>query len=554
MLKSLYISNFVLIDELVYEPASGFSVVTGETGAGKSIILGALGLLTGKRADSTMLRPGAKKCVIEAVFSNPGKPVWDLIAQEDIEPDDDACIVRREISSNGKSRAFVNDTPASLSLLKSLGEVLIDIHSQHKNLLLSNTSFQLDVLDTIASDREELNRYRQTFTAYEALKREATELKALREQDIQEHDYLAFQYNQLVEAGLQPDELPGLEEEARELAHAQEIKQELTRFYQAFTDDERGVSAALHVALEALKQASKYMTAVKELQKRLHVCTVELDDIVSETDALNERINYDPERLALVSDRIDLINLLLTKHKKQTTDELLILQDELSRRLGVIEHYDERIEEIERRIEDCRAQLVLQGEQLHRMRSEAARTVSSHVVKELSKLGIPHIRFEVDVERSEQPGKDGFDSATFLFSANPDIRPEPVAGIASGGEVARLMLTLKALIAKHKSLPTIIFDEIDTGVSGDIAERIGVIMREMGAVMQVVAVTHLPQIAAAGKEHFFVYKDVAEGQTRTRIKKLEDEERIQEVARMQSGGNLSPVALAAAGELIKKSR
>ncbi|SUB88944.1 Recombination protein N [Porphyromonas macacae] len=554
MLKSLYISNFVLIDELVYEPASGFSVVTGETGAGKSIILGALGLLTGKRADSTMLRPGAKKCVIEAVFSNPGKPVWDLIAQEDIEPDDDACIVRREISSNGKSRAFVNDTPASLSLLKSLGEVLIDIHSQHKNLLLSNTSFQLDVLDTIASDREELNRYRQIFTAYEALKREATELKALREQDIQEHDYLAFQYNQLVEAGLQPDELPGLEEEARELEHAQEIKQELTRFYQAFMDDERGASAALHVASEALKQASKYMTAVKELQERLHACSVELDDIVLETDALNEKINYDPERLALVSDRIDLINSLLMKHKKQTTDELLILQDELSCRLGVIEHYDERIEEIERRIEDCRAQLVLQGEQLYRMRSEAARTVSSHVVKELSKLGIPHIRFEVDMERSEQPGKDGFDSATFLFSANPDIRPEPVSGIASGGEVARLMLTLKALIAKHKSLPTIIFDEIDTGVSGDITERVGVIMREMGAVMQVVAVTHLPQIAAAGKEHFFVYKEVAEGQTRTRIKKLEDEERIQEVARMQSGGNLTPVALAAAGELIKKSR
>lgn len=553
MIASLYISNFVLIEELTYEPSERFSVITGETGAGKSIVLGAIDLLMGKRADSSVVRPGAKKCVIEAVFTSIGVHVTAILSREELLSDSDAeCIVRREIMPGGKSRAFVNDTPVSLTLLKELGEYLVDVHSQHKNLLLADANFQLDVLDTIASNDQLLQSYKAAYTEYRELQQTLDKLYELKEKELTEQDYVAFQFNQLAEAKLIEGELEQLEMEAQRLTHAQEIKQHLTWSYNALTDDESGVLMALHVALDGVKQCVKYLPEGEELQQRLHSCKIELDDIASTLDALNEQTSFDPERIEQVTERIDLINTLLTKHRATTVDELIALQRQLEERMNLMLNYDEQIASIKQRVAEQLGNVQTIGEKLHKNRIQAGEKIAKHLVKELSRLGIPHIRFEVQLHSLDKPRKDGYDEATFLFSANLDMAPEPVADIASGGEVARLMLSLKAMLAKHKSLPTIIFDEIDTGVSGDIAERIGVIMREMAQTMQVIAVTHLPQIAAAGDQHDFVYKEVVDKHTHTRMVQLTDDLRVEEIARMQSGDNLSDVAKAAAKELINK--
>ncbi len=552
MLQSLYIFNFVLIDELRYEPHAGFSVVTGETGAGKSIILGALDLLTGKRAESNMLRSEEKKCIIEGVFTLSTPLVNDYLESEGIDTDSECCIIRRELMPNGKSRAFVNDTPASLTVLKQLGEWFIDIHSQHKNLLLSNASFQLDVLDTLADNATDLAAYKVAYREHKRIGEELDRLKALKEKDCEEQDYLTFQFKQLDEAKIQIGELGCAENEAQRLTYAQDIKLELSQAYAALSDDEHGALLMIRMAVEALRRASKYLPEAESLQERLQSCRIEMDDIVSGIDRVNESTQYDPEKLAFLSSRIDLINTLLNKHHAQSEEELIVLRNDMELRLSRMADYEEEIARMEELRTKSYRGLQAMAEKLHLARLSAGKKLSDYMVRELKHLAMPHVQFAVELSPTNTLMPDGGDAAVFLFSANPDRTPEPVTEIASGGEIARLMLCLKALLAEHKSLPTILFDEIDTGVSGDTAEKIAYIMRRMGGVMQVIAVTHLPQIAAAGEQHHFVYKEVHEGQTHTDVRVLSDQEHIEEVARIQSGSNLSPVALAAAKELIRK--
>ncbi len=554
MLKTLIIRNYVLIDHLVLDFHSGFTSITGETGAGKSILLGAIGLLMGQRADLSMVRPGSDKCIIEAHFGIVDTTITNLLATEDIDSEGEELIIRREISIKGKSRAFVNDTPASLVLLKALSEYLIDIHSQHKNLLLGDAHFQLSVLDLYSNNIEERQQYTRVHKELIALNKELESARRIASEAIKEQDFLQFQYDQLEEAQLKSGELERLEEEEQQLSHALDIKSGLIKAFASLDDDERGALRAISSALDSLGSIRKYWNPAGELYDRLQSTRLELRDI-SDTLSSNESdIDYDPERLSLVSQRLDLLNTLLTKHSKSSVDELISLRDELGNKLEAISNSDEHILDLEKRVVDCSQRLRTLAEQLSQTRQVAARSIEQQLIAGLVDLGMPHVRFSIQVEQTELFGNSGIDIVTYLFSANKELPLEPVAEIASGGEISRLMLCIKSLIADKRQLPTIIFDEIDTGVSGDIAERIGIILQQMGKSMQVMAVTHLPQIAASGQKHIYIYKEHSESSTLSHIRYLEPNERVQEIARMQSGNNLTEVTLAAAHELLSNAQ
>lgn len=554
MLKTLIIRNYVLIDHLVLDFHSGFTSITGETGAGKSILLGAIGLLMGQRADLSMVRPGSDKCIIEAHFGIVDMTITNLLATEDIDSEGEELIIRREISIKGKSRAFVNDTPASLVLLKALSEYLIDIHSQHKNLLLGDAHFQLSVLDLYSNNIEERQQYTRVHKELIALNKELESARRIASEAIKEQDFLQFQYDQLEEAQLKSGELEKLEEEEQQLSHALDIKSGLIKAFASLDDDERGALRAISSALDSLGSIRKYWNPAGELYDRLQSTRLELRDI-SDTLSSNESdIDYDPERLSLVSQRLDLLNTLLTKHSKSSIDELISLRDELGNKLEAISNSDEHILVLEKRVADCTLRLQTLAEQLSQTRQVAARSIEQQLIAGLVDLGMPHVRFSIEVKQAELFGNSGIDIVTYLFSANKELPLEPVAEIASGGEISRLMLCIKSLIADKRQLPTIIFDEIDTGVSGDIAERIGIILQQMGKSMQVMAVTHLPQIAASGQKHIYIYKEHSESSTLSHIRYLEPNERVQEIARMQSGNNLTEVTLAAAHELLSNAQ
>lgn len=554
MLKTLIIRNYVLIDHLVLDFHSGFTSITGETGAGKSILLGAIGLLMGQRADLSMVRPGSDKCIIEAHFGIVDTTITNLLATEDIDSEGEELIIRREISIKGKSRAFVNDTPASLVLLKALSEYLIDIHSQHKNLLLGDAHFQLSVLDLYSNNIEERQQYTRVHKELIALNKELESARRIASEAIKEQDFLQFQYDQLEEAQLKSGELERLEEEEQQLSHALDIKSGLIKAFASLDDDERGALRAISSALDSLGSIRKYWSPAGELYDRLQSTRLELRDI-SDTLSSNESdIDYDPERLSLVSQRLDLLNTLLTKHSKSSIDELISLRDELGNKLEAISNSDEHILVLEKRVADCTLRLQTLAEQLSQTRQVAARSIEQQLIAGLVDLGMPHVRFSIEVKQAELFGNSGIDIVTYLFSANKELPLEPVAEIASGGEISRLMLCIKSLIADKRQLPTIIFDEIDTGVSGDIAERIGIILQQMGKSMQVMAVTHLPQIAASGQKHIYIYKEHSESSTLSHIRYLEPNERVQEIARMQSGNNLTEVTLAAAHELLSNAQ
>lgn len=554
MLKTLIIRNYVLIDHLVLDFHSGFTSITGETGAGKSILLGAIGLLMGQRADLSMIRPGSDKCIIEAHFGIVDTTITNLLATEDIDSEGEELIIRREISIKGKSRAFVNDTPASLVLLKALSEYLIDIHSQHKNLQLGDAHFQLSVLDLYSNNVEERQQYTRVHKELIALNKELESARRIASEAIKEQDFLQFQYDQLEEVQLKSGELERLEEEEQQLSHALDIKSGLIKAFASLDDDERGALRAISSALDSLGSIRKYWNPAGELYDRLQSTRLELRDI-SDTLSSNESdIDYDPERLSLVSQRLDLLNTLLTKHSKSSIDELISLRDELGNKLEAISNSDEHILDLEKRVADCSQRLRTLAEQLSQTRQVAARSIEQQLIAGLVDLGMPHVRFSIQVEQTELFGNSGIDIVTYLFSANKELPLEPVAEIASGGEISRLMLCIKSLIADKRQLPTIIFDEIDTGVSGDIAERIGIILQQMGKSMQVMAVTHLPQIAASGQKHIYIYKEHSESSTLSHIRYLEPNERVQEIARMQSGNNLTEVTLAAAHELLSNAQ
>lgn len=554
MLAKLIIQNFVLIDSLEVDFSQGFSVITGETGAGKSIILGALGLLMGQRADSSSLRPGTDKCIIEAQFTNIDDRCRELMQEEDIDFDPAECIIRREISSKGKSRSFVNDTPASLSLLKQLSEYLIDIHSQHKNLLLGDAQFQLSVLDLYGQNQQLIEEYQSYYHNYQKKYKELTSAETELANLIKEQDYLQFQYEQLASAELKPGELSLLEEEEQLLSHAQDIKGGLSGAFAALDDDEQGAVAAITTTLEHIGSIKKYYAEAEELIDRLKSVKIELRDLQSSIESAVEDIDYDPERLEVITQRIDLINGLLVKHKENDTDGLLRLQEELQQELDTISNSDEHLAHLRQEVDALHKQATNVADLLHKQRIQAGKEVEKQLISRLKDLGIPYAQIDIQVDYIGSLHSLGASNVTFLFSANKEIKPEPVAHIASGGEISRLMLCIKALISDKRNLPTIIFDEVDTGVSGDIADKIGSILNQMGHNMQVMAVTHLPQIAACGKKHYYIYKEHQAEVTRSHIRLLSDEERIEEIARMQSGNNLNSITLAAARELLNKAQ
>ncbi len=554
MLHNLIIKNFILIEELNVNFSSGFSVITGETGAGKSIILGALALLMGHRADSSAIRVGSDKCIIEGHFGNIDEHINQILQTEDIDCDDNTLIIRRELTNKGKSRAFANDTPVSLHLLKQLSEYLIDIHSQHKNLLLGDAHFQLSVLDLYAQNKESLKSYKEFYTSLKAKKKELEALRQDIADKLKEEDYLQFQYEQLSSANLEEGELEALEEEEKRLSHAQDIKQALALACQILEDDEQGTTRTLSQVISEISSIRRYYDEAEDYHERLKSLKIELTDITFELNQALENVEYDPERLAYINSRLDLINNLLAKHNVQTEGELIALMNEIEQKLLEINTSDEKIISLEKEVKSLEKQAQEQAKALHQQRSTSAKTIEKKLIAMLKDLGMPHVQFIIKLKELTELNDSGMTQVVFLFSANKEIALEPVAEIASGGEISRLMLGIKALIANQRSLPTIIFDEIDTGVSGDIADKIGHILKNMGESMQVMAVTHLPQIAAAGKSHYFIFKEHQSSSTKSYIRCLKDDERIEEIARMQSGNNLNDITLAAAKELLIKSQ
>lgn len=551
MLKSLFIQNFVLIDNLDIRFDQGFSVITGETGAGKSIILGALSLVLGQRADAKSIKNGSDKCVIEAVFEVSKYQLEPFFLENDLEYDAESCILRRELFASGKSRAFVNDSPVSLSVLRDLGSRLIDIHSQHQNLLLGDIRFQLKVIDVMAENEILLILYRKEFTRYQSLRRE---LKALQEkvvQDKQEEDYIRFQLEQLEETNLISGEQEELEQEQETLSHAEEIKGLLYKMTELLDGEEQGAVRILKETLSTVDSLERFFPKAKEFAERIRSAYIDMNDLASETDVLKEDVEFSPDRLDWVNERLNIIYTLQQKHRVSTVEELIAIREAFRTQLGDIDSSDEQIVQLKKQLEVSHKELLQQAAVLSGQRKIAAEAMSSQLVRMIAPLGMPNTRFRVDFIQREEPESDGMDDIRFMFSANKSSGLQPVAQTASGGEISRLMLCIKAMIAGFTALPTIIFDEVDTGVSGDIADKMGDIMQELGTKMQVFAITHLPQIAAKGQEHYFVYKEDTKDRTFTRIKQLDRAERVHEVARMLSGASLTEASLANAKELLR---
>ena len=550
MLRSLYIQNYALIEKLDIDFGSGFSVITGETGAGKSIILGAIGLLLGQRADVKSIRQGAAKCVIEARFEIAGYGMRPFFEENELEYEDE-CILRREVYASGKSRAFINDTPASLVQMKELGEQLIDVHSQHQNLLLNKEGFQLNVLDILAHDEEELNNYQSLHREWKQVQQDLEDLIILAEQNKADEDYIRFQLEQLEDAQLAAGEQEELEQEADTLSHAEEIKAGLFRAGQVMNSDEGGLLSALKECLNTMLGLQKVYPSAGELAERLESSYIELKDISQEVSGKEEEIEFNPVRLEEVNDRLNLIYTLQQKHRGTTVDELLALADDYAAKLANITSSDEQIEELKVRSEALYSKVKKQAAVLTKLRTAAAREVEKQMAARLIPLGMPNVRFRVEIGARKEPGVHGADTVNFLFSANKNGALQSISSVASGGEIARVMLSVKAMIAGAVKLPTIVFDEIDTGVSGEIADRMADIMQEMGdSDRQVISITHLPQIAARGRAHYKVYKQDNETETNSHIRRLADEERIEEIAHMLSGATLTDAALNNAKALL----
>lgn len=551
MLRSLYIQNYALIEKLDINFGSGFSVITGETGAGKSIILGAIGLLLGQRADVKSIRLGASKCVIEARFEIGAYGMRPFFEENELEYEDE-CILRREVYASGKSRAFINDTPASLVQMKELGEQLIDVHSQHQNLLLNKEGFQLNVLDILAHDEETLSAYQSLYREWKQAQQDLEELTARAEQDRADEDYIRFQLEQLEEAHLAAGEQEELEQEADTLSHAEEIKAGLYRADHIMMSDEGGLLSALKECLNTMQSLQKVYSSAGELAERLESTYIELKDISQEISNKEEEIEFNPVRLDEVNDRLNLIYSLQQKHRVSTVDELLALSEEYAAKLSNITSSDEQIEELKARCESLYNKVEKQAAVLTKARTDAAREVEKQMAARLIPLGMPNVRFQVEIGVRKEPGVHGADTVNFLFSANKNGTLQSISSVASGGEIARVMLSVKAMIAGAVKLPTIVFDEIDTGVSGEIADRMADIMQEMGDHdRQVISITHLPQIAARGRAHYKVYKQDNETETNSHIRRLTDGERIEEIAHMLSGATLTEAALNNAKALLK---
>lgn len=550
MLRSLYIQNYALIEKLDISFGAGFSVITGETGAGKSIILGAIGLLLGQRAEVKAIRQGASKCVIEARFDISAYGMEPFFEDNELEYEEE-CILRREVYASGKSRAFINDTPASLVQMKELGEQLIDVHSQHQNLLLNKEGFQLNVLDILSHNDEQLSTYQSLYREWKQAQQELADLIARAEQNKADEDYIRFQLEQLEEANLSAGEQEELEQETDMLSHAEEIKAGLFRVGQLLTSDEGGLLAGLKESLNTMLGLQKVYSPATELAERLESTYIELKDVSQEISSQEEDVEFNPDRLEEVNDRLNLIYTLQQKHRATTVEELLALAEEYAAKLAAITSYDERIGELTTLCDTLYNKVRKQAAVLTKARTGAAREVEKQMASRLVPLGMPNVRFQVEMGIRKESGVHGEDTVNFLFSANKNGSLQNISSVASGGEIARVMLSIKAMIAGAVKLPTIVFDEIDTGVSGEIADRMADIMQEMGEQdRQVISITHLPQIAARGCAHYKVYKQDNETETNSHIRRLADEERVEEIAHMLSGATLTEAALNNAKALL----
>jgi len=550
MLKHLYIKNFALIDELDIDLHQGFSVITGETGAGKSIILGAIGLLLGQRADTKVMRPEADRCVIEAHFDLTRYDMQAFFTDNDIDYDPTDCIVRRELTSAGKSRAFINDTPVQLSMLKELGERLVDVHSQHQNLLLNKQDFQLSVVDIIADDAKALAQYRQTFRQFQTARKELTVMEETIEQNRQNLDFLQFQCQELTDANLVAEEMEELERKSETMSHAEEIKGALYETDRALSAEETGVTGSLRTAIHALKGIERVFPDVSELIQRLESSYIEMKDVAQDISSHLENVDFDPTELDTVNARLDRLYDLEKKYHVETIDALIRKRDELKRQLNSIENSDEALAVLRHQVDQWQVQVEKEAAVLTKLREGAARQIEKEIQTRLISLGMPNVRFAITNTPTE-PGPDGQDKVSFLFSANTSTPLQPVSQVASGGEIARVMLALKAMISGAVKLPTIIFDEIDTGVSGKMAEKMAEIMQEMGRHgRQVISITHLPQIAALGTTHYRVEKEETSEGTTSRMTELSPDERITEIAQMLSGSNVSEAAMQNARQLL----
>lgn len=558
MIRHLHIENYALIEHLDLDLHHGFSVITGETGAGKSIIIGAIGLLMGQRADSRAIKTGAKRCVVEIEFDVRNYGMESFFEENDLDYDDGCCIIRRELTVAGKSRAFINDTPVQLALLKEIGEVLIDVHSQHKNLLLGKENFQMSTLDILAQNDELLAEYRSKYTEYKLLKKKLEDAAANAKSSKEEEDFLRFQLDQLTEADLHEGEQEELEEEQDKLEHAEEIKKSLygaSACLQA-DGDSADVLSLIRQGISELHSISSVYPAAGELAERMDSCYIELKDVSGELESMADDVEYNPQRLERVDNRLNTIYTLQKKHDVETVGELLTLQKELEDKLQDIDGSGERVEHLKLEVEVSRAEALVLAEKLSAARSQAAVRMENDMRDKLLPLGMPNVQFRCAVIPDENSlAENGYDQVQFLFNANKSGELKPVSQVASGGEIARVMLAIKALIAGAVKLPTIIFDEIDTGVSGSVAEKMALMMKGMGQQnRQVISITHLPQIAACGRHHYKVYKEDTDDATLSHIVELNEEERVEELAHMLSGETLTQAAIDNAKALLNNSK
>lgn len=551
MLKRLAISNYALIDNLDIAFSTELNILTGETGAGKSIILGALSLILGQRAEGKYFFNQQKKCVIEGTFLVNGFHLNNFFEENDLDYEQET-VLRREISSDGKSRAFINDTPVNLTTLKKLGEKLIDIHSQHATLEINDEDFQLLVIDTIANNRVILDKYTSVYKSYRQAQARLKELISQSEKSRSDLDYFQFQFNELEKAGLSEEEQAHLELEQDALNHAEEIKRNLNAAIGLLGENESPVVTQLKEAALSLGNAEKYNPEIKDLHERLNSSLIEVKDILSEVERIEQHSSVDEPRLEEINQRLDLLYSLQNKHRVSSNAELINLRNELLEKLNSILFADEDIEKQKLELNNIYSELLALAEQLHHSRMESIPRVEQAVRATLYEVGMPNAVLQISNERLEEGKFDanGTDQIKFLFTANKGQVPMPMNKVASGGELSRLMLSIKSLIAVHTSLPTIIFDEIDTGISGEVALKVGSIMEKLSENMQVIAITHLPQIAARGNAHYTVYKDEQSDNTHTNIRQIDQEERVMELAKMLSGNNPGESAILNARELL----
>lgn len=551
MLKQLYIKNFTLIDELNISLYPGFSVITGETGAGKSIILGAIGLLLGNRADSKAIKAGRDRCVIEAHFDLSRYGMQKFFDDHDIDYDADDTIIRRELTAAGKSRAFINDTPVPLTRMRELGEQLVDIHSQHQNLLLQKEDFQLNVVDIIAQDADQLKVYQKEYYAYRKAKELLEELKAEIAKNRENEEFMRFQHKELDDANLQEGELEQLEQEADTLSHSEDIKTALYEADSALSGENDSILDKLKNATHQLENICDVYPSMADVTGRMQSSYIELKDIAQEISSSVDHVEFDPNRLDAINTRLDKLYTLQQKFHVETVTELIATRDRIAEQLSHIDNGDEDIEEKEKEVAALLVKAEKQAALLTSIRQKSAKAIEKEMKGRLIPLGIPNVRFEIAFAEKPLSG-NGADKVSFLFSANKSTQLQPVSQVASGGEIARVMLSLKAMISGAMKLPTIIFDEIDTGVSGKIAEKMADIMEEMGLQnRQVLSITHLPQIAAKGSHHYKVLKEETENGTISHMKELNSQERIEEIAQMLSGSDITQAALANAKELLR---